>query len=155
KSKPVRAVRHELCRKLIARSCESGCDCFVAEPQAGVGDRHYRGGNTTSIHILDRFFRSPCRVSRLQQRTTFDFSHPCGRSKMMVNVDTVRFGRTGLREISETGTSHRRQPQRSESSIQEGSSVEVAHESSQILQCFCGRYHSDLRKSKQVTLKKY
>ena len=128
-AEPVRVILHQLRCVFVACPGDASCDRLVAEPQARIRDGNHRSSDASSIHVLDRFRRSPGCVRCLQERPSLDLGHPYLWSEMMMDVDAVGLGRSSpLSESRRTVTRTRRcQAQRSEGRGQEGSSIKVGH----------------------------
>ena len=89
-AEPLRVVLHQPRAVVVAGSGQRLRHRRVAEPQAGVGDRHHGGRHAALVHVLDRLGRCPGGVGWLQQRPALDRRHPGRRREVMVDVHPVR-----------------------------------------------------------------
>ena len=90
-----RMILHQRRAVVVAGAGEAPRDRRVAEPQAGIRDRHDGRGHAAAIHVLDRLGRRPGGIRRLQQRPALDLHDPGRRREMMVDVDAVRLAAAG------------------------------------------------------------
>ena len=69
-------VAHQLRHEFVARAREPARLRDVAEPQAGIGDRHRRGCDAAGVHVFDRLRGAPLAGRRLQEVASDGFVEP-------------------------------------------------------------------------------
>ena len=92
-----RAVAGEFGAVFVADPRQRHRGRIVAVPDAGRGDREYRGGDAGLVHVGDRFLRRPVERRPFEQFALAEIGDIGRRRQMMMDVDDRRLRRRRFR----------------------------------------------------------